>query len=279
MPTCNACDSTDEVTRIAVTIDGDPLRLQLDLCKFCRSALLMRVGYAMGEIIRTGQSGTPFPAAAAETPPVSAAAEPPAGAQVPHPNTSGTFPAAPRGCVCNPDEHAATFTRVWVCTHCGARRPGTDPVPPTSGTAPPVRNVMHQADGVSVHMPSAALDDWPIDRVLESAAVYVDALSSFPGNEQVLPFAVALRRRAMNERPPAVTAGNLHDVAAAVCAPTVDGQLPVDAARLAEIARLPGPICGVQGCRCEPTRGHAYCHRHGELLDGFDWNGTAWVRL
>lgn len=159
--------------------------------------------------LENGQSGTPFSALDDPIPPISAGDDRRGTADVPLPNTSGTFPSPPRGCVCNPDEHAATFTRVWVCTHCGARRPGADPVPPTS----------------------------------------------------------------------AVTAGNLHDVAAAVCAPTVDGQLPVDAARLAEIARLPGPICGVQGCRCEPTRGHAYCHRHGELLDGFDWNGTAWVRL
>jgi hypothetical protein len=62
------CGSEEGVHRFAVTVDGDPLRLQPDLCGDHGDSYLLRVGKVMGELVReNGESGRSISARPAGT--------------------------------------------------------------------------------------------------------------------------------------------------------------------------------------------------------------------
>lgn len=57
---CLLCGSETAVRRFAITVDGEPLRLQPDFCQEHGDGYLMTVGLAIGEFIRkNGVSGRP----------------------------------------------------------------------------------------------------------------------------------------------------------------------------------------------------------------------------
>lgn len=59
---CLLCGSETAVRRFAVTVDGEPLRLQPDFCQSHGDGYLMTVGRAIGEFIReNGETGRSIP--------------------------------------------------------------------------------------------------------------------------------------------------------------------------------------------------------------------------
>ncbi len=66
---CFVCSSTGPLRTIAVTVDGEPMRLAVSLCPPHSNSLIFRYGAAVGELVRENrESGGSLPAEAyAET--------------------------------------------------------------------------------------------------------------------------------------------------------------------------------------------------------------------